>query len=157
VPEVRRLLRVLTAPSEQQGFYLHWSCWRRAHQAVARRGHRARRARAPVPEVPTPSTAPVSTTEHQAAWPGLTDEAWARVQPLLPTRTGRGRPPRQHRRLIAALLWQQHTGASWRALPTQFGPWQTASHRYRTWCADDTWPRLRAALHLTHRDSQVSL
>jgi hypothetical protein len=39
VPEIRRLLRLLLAPVEQQGFGLHWSRWRRHRQAEARRSH----------------------------------------------------------------------------------------------------------------------
>jgi hypothetical protein len=40
VPEVRRLLVALvwTTPVEP-GFVLAWSCWRRRHQARARRAH----------------------------------------------------------------------------------------------------------------------
>ncbi len=39
MPEVRRQLRLLLAPVEQQGFGLHWSRWRRQRQAEARRSH----------------------------------------------------------------------------------------------------------------------
>jgi hypothetical protein len=40
---VRRLLRLLLAPAEEQGFGLHWSRWRRQRQAEARRSHYKRR------------------------------------------------------------------------------------------------------------------
>jgi len=43
VPEVRRLLRLLALPPEEQGFRLHWSRWRRHRQAEARRSHYRRR------------------------------------------------------------------------------------------------------------------
>ena len=42
-PEVRRLLRALAAPSEEQAFLLRWSVWRRRKQAAARRSHYKRR------------------------------------------------------------------------------------------------------------------
>lgn len=43
VPEVRRLLRALVAPSEEQVFLLRWSVWRRRKQAAAMRSHYTRR------------------------------------------------------------------------------------------------------------------
>ncbi|HUX75047.1 MAG TPA: hypothetical protein VMY40_00225 [Anaerolineae bacterium] len=39
MPEVRRLLLLLTQPAAEQGFHLHWSRWRRKRQAEARRCH----------------------------------------------------------------------------------------------------------------------
>src|SRR5260370_26811316 len=50
VAELRRLLQALREPEEQRGKRLWWSRFRRMHQAVAQRCHRARRARqAPLP------------------------------------------------------------------------------------------------------------
>src|SRR5918911_1888173 len=63
VPEVRRLLHLLTEPVEHHDFHLRWSWWRRAHQAVARRGHILAPARArPVPCCPAPAITPPRTT-----------------------------------------------------------------------------------------------
>ena len=42
-PEVRRLLMILTLPTEKRAFGLRWSRWRRRRQAQARRCHYARR------------------------------------------------------------------------------------------------------------------
>jgi len=57
VPEVRRLLLLLAAPEDaEREHHLRWSLWRRRHQAVARRGHRARRAHRPPPAQPGPAT-----------------------------------------------------------------------------------------------------
>ena len=146
VPEVRRLLRVLTAPAERQDFHLHWSAWRRAHQAVARRGHVAARARdRPASAVPGQAAQPA----HPQANPlpvELSDAGWARVRPLLPPPARVGRPPREARAVLAGVLWILGTGASWRELPAEFGPWQTVYRRYRDWCATGTWPRLLQAL-----------
>lgn len=41
VPEVGRLIRAMMGPEEQRGFRLGWSLFRRAHQAVAKRCHKA--------------------------------------------------------------------------------------------------------------------
>jgi len=42
IPEVRRLLLLLTQAAETREQGLHWSHWRRRHQARARRSHYAR-------------------------------------------------------------------------------------------------------------------
>ena len=146
VPEVRRLLHVLTVPTERQGLHLHWSSWRRAHQAVARRGHITARARArpaftasePLVAAPPPQAQPLPSA--------LTDAHWARVQPLLPPPAPVGRPARDARSVLAGVLWVLGSNASWRDLPAHFGPWQTIYRRYRDWCASGTWPRLLQAL-----------
>ncbi|MCQ0025478.1 hypothetical protein M4914_22770 [Streptomyces somaliensis DSM 40738] len=45
VPEIRHLLAaVLTPPALSAARLLHWSTWRRRHQATARRGHYKRRS-----------------------------------------------------------------------------------------------------------------
>ncbi|MER5996098.1 hypothetical protein ABT157_35520 [Streptomyces viridosporus] len=47
VPEIRHLLRsLLSSPSTSVSRLLHWSSWRRDHQAAARRSHYRRRLRA---------------------------------------------------------------------------------------------------------------
>ena len=45
VPEVRRLFQAMSQSQEQQAHRLHWSRFRRQHQARAQRFHRLRRAR----------------------------------------------------------------------------------------------------------------
>jgi len=39
--EVRRLVLAMSGPDEEREFWLGWSLWRRAHQAVAMRCHAA--------------------------------------------------------------------------------------------------------------------
>jgi len=58
VPEVRRLLHALSEPQERQTRRLHWSSFRRQHQAVARQFHVLRRARQ-APLVPDLLPAPI--------------------------------------------------------------------------------------------------
>jgi transposase len=158
VPEVRRLLRLLSEPPERHGFLLRWSRWRRAHQAVARRGHIATRARArPGASAPAPAE-PAPTPVDRPPPAELTDAAWARVQPLLPPRAPVGRPPRDTRIVLAGVLWILRTHASWRALPAEYGPWRTVYGRHRTWVRTGLWPRIVDALNDTATStSQVSL
>jgi len=142
VPEVRRLVLALGEAAEQRPFRLAWSQWRRAHQAVAARGHAARhalrRATAPAARAaPPPAAAEVE----------LTDAEWCRIQPLLPPqKPATGRPRHDHRTVLAGILWVVRSDASWRAMPTAYGKWETAYQRYRIWCASGLWPRILAEL-----------
>jgi hypothetical protein len=132
-------------PAEHQGFHLHWSAWRRAHQAVARRGHIAARARArPVLTIPEQDTQPTGPEAHPLPVE-LSDARWARVRPLLPPPAPAGRPARDARTVLTGVLWILGSHASWRELPAEYGPWQTAYRRYRAWCATGAWPRLLQA------------
>jgi hypothetical protein len=144
VPEVRRLLLALDEPAARLGFRLAWSGWRRHHQAVARRCHIARRTRA-APTHPSPCPAPL----HLVTSPTLTDAQWALVSALLPSQQPPvGRPPRDHRTLLAGMLWVARTGAAWRDLPPRFGPWQTVHGRYQRWRHAGLWQRILETLHL---------
>jgi hypothetical protein len=149
VPEVRRLILAMTGPYEERGFRLGWSLWRRAHQAVAKRCHAARRdvlrPRPPGGVRPEPATTvmpPLTTMPAR-----LTDAQWTRIDALLPRNGGRGRPWRDHRTVIDGMLWVQSSGASWRDLPEEeFGPWQTIYYRYNRWCKEGLWQGIREAL-----------
>jgi hypothetical protein len=155
VPEVRRLLLALNEPSEHFGFRLRWSTWRRHHQAVAQRCHTARRARLhPSAATPPPEAGPLMTS------PELTDDQWARVSPLLPPqRPPIGRPPEDHRTILAGMLWIVRTGATWREFPPTFGPWPTVYSRFRRWRQAGLWQRILAALDPAQAalSSEVSL
>jgi transposase len=76
----------------------------------------------------------------------LSDQAFARVQPLLPTNSRRGKPWRDQQQVLGGILWKLHTGRPWRDVPVRFGPWQTCYSRLRRWQDDGTWPRLWAVL-----------
>lgn len=70
-----------------------------------------------------------------------TDAQWAILQPLLPvplahTAPG-GRPEKHHRRAIVdAIFYLVDNGIKWRALPTDFPPWQTVYGLLARWSAD---------------------
>ena len=77
----------------------------------------------------------------------LTDEQWERLRPLLPPqKTRRGRPPKEHRQIVNGLLWLNRTGAPWRDLPAEYGPWQTVATRFYRWRWAGIWDRILADL-----------
>jgi transposase len=78
--------------------------------------------------------------------PVLSDEMWARLEPLLPARYGKGRPFRDHRQVIEGIVFRYRAGIPWRDLPREFGPWQTAWKRQRRFSLDGTWDEILAIL-----------
>ena len=76
----------------------------------------------------------------------LTHREWTRLEPLLPSRAHTGRPPKDHRTIVDALLWLGKTGAPWRDLPERFGPWRTVATRFYRWTRSGLWDRILAEL-----------
>ena len=73
----------------------------------------------------------------------LTDEQWARLEPLLPpTKPWSGRRNLDHRRILNGLLWIGKTGAPWRDLPEAYGKWPTVYSRFRRWQRAGIWERI---------------
>lgn len=77
----------------------------------------------------------------------LEDRHWDLIVDLFP-RLSRGRPWRDHRTLVNAVLWILFSGAPWRDLPERYGAWQTAHRRFYTWQRDGTWQRVLSRLQL---------
>jgi transposase len=70
----------------------------------------------------------------------LTDAQWARLAPLLPPQRPRmGRPPKDHRLVVEGMVWILRTGAPWRDLPGEYGPWQTVAGRFYDWRRQGVW------------------
>jgi transposase len=77
----------------------------------------------------------------------LTDEMWARIEPLLPAVKGPMGPPfRPHRPVVEGIVFRLRTGVPWRDLPGEFGSWQTVHRRHQKWSSDGTWDRVLAEL-----------
>jgi hypothetical protein len=138
VGEIRRLLLALEEPEERWRVRLQWSLFRRRHQAGAQRCHSAQRAAR-------------RRLEHDGSLIGvldsgaveLTDERWSRVAALLtaPARKP-GRQPKDHRLMLAGILWVMRTGLRWEDLPAEFGLWSAVYTRYRRWRDSGLWQQL---------------
>jgi transposase len=77
----------------------------------------------------------------------LSDAQWAKLAPLLPPQRPRmGRPPKDHRLIMEAIVWLCRTGAPWRDLPANFGPWATVAGRFYRWRRQGVWDRLLAIM-----------
>ena len=77
----------------------------------------------------------------------LTDEQWARIQPLLPPNTGSG----QHtvvdlRDIVNALLYMKQTGCQWRYIPHDLPQRSTVHYYFQKWTAEGTFEAIMAEL-----------
>jgi transposase len=84
------------------------------------------------------------TAKRVESWV-VTDDFWARVEPLIPVRTrpagkqyvrraGAGRPPKPARLVFEAVLYVLRTGCQWKALPKErFGSASAVHRRFLEW------------------------
>jgi len=66
----------------------------------------------------------------------LRDDEWDLIADVFPKPAATGRPRRDVRTIVDAILWIMRTGSPWRDLPEEFGPWQTAWRLFDQWNAD---------------------
>ena len=59
---------------------------------------------------------------------------------------GRGRPPKDDRVMLSAMLFVLRTGVPWRDLPACYGPWSSVYTRYRRWCDGGLFARMLTVL-----------
>ena len=72
-------------------------------------------------------------TRHQ-----LTDEEWECIADVFPAPAKTGRPPRDQRAIVDAILWIARTGSPWRDLPEEYQPWATVWDLFDKWNSDGT-------------------
>ncbi|CAE6868253.1 hypothetical protein R75465_08113 [Paraburkholderia aspalathi] len=64
----------------------------------------------------------------------LSDSDWERVKHLFPdSKPARGRPRRDCREVLNAILWVQQAGEKWHRLPSTFPPQQTCCAKFIAW------------------------
>jgi transposase len=77
----------------------------------------------------------------------ISDEAWARIEHLLPGRPGgHGGVAKDNKLFINAIFYIAKTGCPWRDLPEKFGKWDTVYQRFARWCRIGIWQRVFAEL-----------
>ena len=86
----------------------------------------------------------MATRKRVDSWV-VTDDFWARVEPLIPVRErsvsrqylrkpGAGRPPKPARQVFEAVVYVLRTGCQWKALPKErFGSASAIHKRFLEW------------------------
>jgi len=89
----------------------------------------------------------------------LTEEEWEQVKDLLPLeRTGKkGRPCKENRGMLNAMVWLARSGAPWRDLPERYGPWESVYTRFRKWLDDGILDNIFRVFSLEAELSELSL
>src|SRR5262245_42685712 len=79
----------------------------------------------------------------------LSDDEWATIRPMLPSKT-RGVPRVDDRRVLNGIFWVLRSGAPWRDLPSSFGPYTTCYNRFVRWRRAGVWSQIMDALAAAH-------
>ena len=79
----------------------------------------------------------------------LTDHEWLAIKPFLPNKP-RGVPRVNDRRVLNGIFWVLRSGAPWRDLPDNFGPYTTCYNRFVRWRRAGVWCGIMNALAATH-------
>ena len=89
----------------------------------------------------------------------LTDHEWETIKDFLPPEnTGkRGRPPKDNRIMLNAMVWLARSGAPWRDLPERYGPWESVYSRFRKWIDDGILDNIFHILSLDAELNELSL
>ena len=88
----------------------------------------------------------------------ISDEKWAVIGPLLEKKKTetRGRKRKDDRLMFNGILWILKTGAPWRDLPAEFGPWNTVHKRFLEWARLEVWDDILRMLSIkAERDALI--
>ena len=91
-------------------------------------------------------TLPVHSLPRKAYPTDLTDEQWARLEPVLNGLFRSSGRPGNRREMINAMLYQVRSGAPWRMLPHDFPHWNTVAKTFYRWNEKGIWQKLNDAL-----------
>src|SRR6185295_8156758 len=82
----------------------------------------------------------------------LTDGEWAIIEPHMPPRSKRGRPPSwTFREILDAIFYVLRGGIPWRLMPTDLPPWPTVYGRFAAWRDNGLFETINHALVMTDR------
>ena len=69
----------------------------------------------------------------------LTDDIWQQIQDTM--RLHGCYCSKNSRNIMEAILWKLRTGATWRDIPQELCPWQTAYNRFNRWASKGLWDK----------------
>ena len=73
----------------------------------------------------------------------ISDRVWGIIEPYLPGRKGKvGRPAKNNREFINAVIWVLRSGSPWRDLPPDYGNWNNVHRRFCRWRDKGIWESL---------------
>jgi putative transposase len=85
----------------------------------------------------------------------LNDTEYARIAPLLETKSKRGRPRQiSYREILNAIFYVLKTGCGWRELPHDFPKWKTVYHYFRQFRLYGLWEELNEQVHKAVREQE---
>lgn len=89
----------------------------------------------------------------------LTDREWESIKDFLPPEKNgkRGRPSKDNRMMLNAMIWLARSGAPWRDLPERYGPWESVYSRFRKWIDDGILDNIFRILSLEAAFEELSL
>ncbi len=76
----------------------------------------------------------------------LSDEQWKQIKEMLP-RAKTGKPPKDNRIMMNAILWLARSGAAWADIPERYGSYKTVYSRFCKWRDDGTLLHIFEALN----------
>ena len=89
----------------------------------------------------------------------LSDEEWSRIKDYIPSdkQKRQGRPAKDNRQMMNAILWIARSGAPWRDLPERYGPWETVYSRFKKWDEEHVFEDIFAVLSIDADYQDLSL
>jgi len=85
----------------------------------------------------------------------LSEFEWAAIRPMPPNKP-RGVPRVNDRRVLNGIFWVPRSGAPWRDLPENYGPYTTCYNRFVRWRRAGVWDRIMDTLAAAH-DAAVQM
>ena len=79
----------------------------------------------------------------------LAEHEWTAIKPMLPNKP-RGVPRVNDRRVLNGIFWVLRSGAPWRDLPVNFGPYTTCYNRFVRWRRAGIWRQIMETLVAAH-------
>jgi transposase len=86
----------------------------------------------------------------------LTDNQWAKIEPLLPKLKSKGRPWADNRKVLEGILWVLRSGARWKDLPAHYLSSSTCWRRLKKWEEQGVWLKVWRTF-LSQLDAQGTL
>lgn len=84
----------------------------------------------------------------------LSDREWMVLEPFVPKakrrRDGKGRPRRDPREVMNAIVWILFSGSPWYLLPKEYPPYQTCHRYFQLWVRKGVMQKMLGALSLYH-------